>query len=74
MQRPRTHTIGKDSVHVESVGRTRLVVCAAAHVGAQLPSPGVVYHPGVGAADLIWRENKQIRRPASRHLRVSPST
>ncbi len=48
-----THTISEDSVHIEAVRRTGLIVSAAPHVWAELSGPGIIYYSGVGAADLI---------------------
>lgn len=52
------HTIREDSVHIEAVRCTGFIVSAAPHVWAELSGPGIIYHSGVGAADLIWNKQK----------------
>lgn len=43
----------EDSLHVESIGGTGLVVSASLEVVGQLPGPGIVDDTGVGGGDGI---------------------
>lgn len=65
-KRPGTPTLIEDPVNVEAVRGTGLVVEAPLHVPAERLSPGVLDHPGVGGADLVWGGNRGVRRGSSR--------
>lgn len=65
-ERPGTPTLIEDPVNVEAVRGTGLVVEAPLHVPAERLSPGVLDHPGVGGADLVWGGSRGVRRGSSR--------
>lgn len=54
--RPCTVTVLEDSLHIQAVGGTGLVVRAALQVVGELPGPGVVDDARVRGADGIWKQ------------------
>lgn len=70
-------TVLEDSLHVEPVGRTGLVVSASLEVIRQLPGSGIVDDAGVGGADGICtttRGEHSLRVAWKHHLGVHRAT
>lgn len=56
---PAAVTILEDSLHVQSVGGTGLVVRAALQIVGKLPCPRVIDDPGICGADGIWKPRER---------------